>query len=228
MHRIDAPGNDAGHFTDGDPDSGVPATVVDADWTNAVQEEICAVVEAAGITLSKPSHVQLLAALRAMMATYTPPGLVAPFGRTGTISGWLACDGQTVSRTTYAALFAAIGTTFNTGGELITVFRLPDLRGEFIRGLDAGRGVDAGRDLGTNQEDMIQAHKHVAAVGEAGQTPFGGTSTLFVGVGSADSNNPRPYTNDGSDYDGGAVNAAGVIGNETRPRNVALRYYIKT
>ncbi|MBN8486362.1 MAG: tail fiber protein [Burkholderiales bacterium] len=227
MHRIDAAGHTGNQFTDGDPGSGVPATVVDAAWLNAVQDELVNVVEGAGLVLSKPAHTQLLAAIKALCAVYSPPGKVAAFARTGAISGWLACDGQLVSRSTYAALFAAIGTTFGAG-DGSTTFGLPDLRGEFIRGLDAGRGVDAGRSLGSTQEDMIEAHQHVGAVGEAGQTPFGATSTLFVGVGSADSNNPRPYTNDGSDYDGGAVNAAGVIGAETRPRNVALRYYIKT
>jgi microcystin-dependent protein len=49
-------------------------------------------------------------------------------------SGWLWCDGRIVSRTTYAALFAAIGTVFNTGGETASQFRLPDLRGRVPMG----------------------------------------------------------------------------------------------
>jgi len=60
--------------------------------------------------------------------------------------GWRACSGQAVSRTTYAALFAAIGTEYGVG-DGSTTFDLPDLRGEFLRGWDNGRGVDSGRVL---------------------------------------------------------------------------------
>jgi hypothetical protein len=54
-----------GYFTKGDPVGGVPATVVDDDWANAIQEEIVAVILAAGLTLNKTNAAQLLAALRA-------------------------------------------------------------------------------------------------------------------------------------------------------------------
>ena len=56
-------------------------------------------------------------------------------------SGYLECNGAAVSRTTYAALFAIIGTNYGTGNGSST-FNLPDLRGEFIRGFDNGRGAD--------------------------------------------------------------------------------------
>lgn len=59
MHRIDAPGNVSGTFTEGDPQLGVPPTQVSDDWLNAVQEEIAGVVEGAGRTLSKPNNSQL-------------------------------------------------------------------------------------------------------------------------------------------------------------------------
>ena len=58
-------------------------------------------------------------------------------------SGFLKCNGQLVSRTTYASLFAVIGTTYGAG-DGSTTFKLPDCRGEFLRGLDDGRGVDTG------------------------------------------------------------------------------------
>lgn len=68
--------------------------------------------------------------------------------------GWLKADGSLVSRAEYAALFAAIGTTYGEG-DGVTTFRLPDLRGEFIRGYDDGRGVDKGRGFGTWQKGSL-------------------------------------------------------------------------
>ena len=229
MHRIDTAGAlPGGAFFDGDPTSGVEATVVDDDWLNAVQEELATVVETGGgLTLNKASHGQVLAAIRAMVAAAIPAGAVQAFARSSPPAGWLACSGQAVSRGTYATLFAAIGTTYGAG-DGSTTFVLPDLRGEFLRGWDNGRGVDAGRALGSAQADMVKAHRHVMAIGEHLQTPFGGTTTPYNGIGSSDSNNERPYTNDGSDYDGLATNPAGTIGAENRPRNVAMLYCIRT
>lgn len=56
------------YFTKGNPSLGVPATVVDADWANAVQEEICGVIEGAGLTLDKTSQSQLLAAIKLIIS----------------------------------------------------------------------------------------------------------------------------------------------------------------
>lgn len=74
-------------------------------------------------------------------ADVAPAGTIAWFGAATPPEGYLACNGAAVSRTTYAALFAAIGTTFGAGNGT-TTFNLPDLRGEFIRGFDGGRGID--------------------------------------------------------------------------------------
>jgi len=84
-------------------------------------------------------------------------------------SGWLKCTGAVLLRTAYPKLFAIIGTTYNTGGELSTQFRLPDWRGLFPRFLDDGRGVDTGRTLGnTVQASQNLAHGHSASTGSAG------------------------------------------------------------
>ena len=77
-------------------------------------------------------------------------GMVAHFAMITPPAGWLKANGAAVSRDTYAALFAAIGTTFGVGNGS-TTFTLPDLRSEFARGLDDGRNVDVGRTIGTNQ-----------------------------------------------------------------------------
>jgi microcystin-dependent protein len=62
-----------------------------------------------------------------------PPGVIMPFAGASTPSGYLFCDGSEVSRTTYAALFAALGTAWGEG-DGSTTFNLPDLRYKFLRG----------------------------------------------------------------------------------------------
>lgn len=141
-----------------------------------------------------------------------PTGLVATFARSTAPTGWLKANGAAVSRTAYADLYAAIGTRFGSG-DGINTFNLPDLRGEFIRGWDDGRGVDSGRALGSAQGQLIESHDH-------GMDPYkpinasvlqpvaSGAELSSVGVG----NTVRTKTTGGS---------------ETRPRNVALLYCIK-
>jgi microcystin-dependent protein len=82
-------------------------------------------------------------------------GTIAYLGMNSAPSGWLKANGAAVSRTTYAALFSAIGTTYGAGNGS-TTFNVPDLRGEFTRGWDDGRGVDSGRALGSAQLDQMQ------------------------------------------------------------------------
>lgn len=76
--------------------------------------------------------------------TAIPTGTFLPFGGTSAPSGFLLCDGTAYSRTTYAALFAVIGTAFGSG-DGATTFNVPDLRGRAPWGLDNMGGVDAGR-----------------------------------------------------------------------------------
>lgn len=68
MHRVDAADHLNNTFKNGNPQSGQLATVLGADWHNAVQEEICKVIEASGIVLSKPNNEQLYAAIVAIAA----------------------------------------------------------------------------------------------------------------------------------------------------------------
>ena len=134
-----------------------------------------------------------------------PAGAVQSFAMNTAPTGWLDCDGSAVSRTTYSTLYTAIGTTFGTG-DGSTTFNVPDLRGEFIRGWDDGRGVDNGRTFGSAQADELKSHRHSIAFSGSGWDAYSG---LNQGTGVTD------YT----DYTGG---------NETRPRNIALLYCIKT
>lgn len=140
-----------------------------------------------------------------------PTGAVMPFAASSSLpSGWLACDGSAVSRTTYADLYAVCGTTFGAG-DGSTTFNLPDLRGEFIRGYDNGRGVDSGRTFGTTQADALASHTHQTA--QPLQTwDYGSSQAGLLGSTNVQSR----YFNSGS-----------TGGSETRPKNVALLYIIK-
>ena len=74
----------------------------------------------------------------------TPVGAILAVATAAAPSGWLLCGGQLVSRTTYAALFAAIGTQFGVG-DGSTTFAVPDLRGRVIAGIDNMNGSAASR-----------------------------------------------------------------------------------
>lgn len=141
--------------------------------------------------------------------TYRPVGEVSSFARQTPPTGWLHCNGQAVSRTTYSDLFNAIGTVFGAGNGT-TTFNVPDLRGEFIRGWDNGRGIDSGRGFGTWQGDELRSHTHSYQHYH-------------------DSGNVDEYATDTGDDVGQMRNytTGATGGSETRPRNVALMYCIR-
>lgn len=176
-----------------------------------------------------------------------PAGAVQAFAMQTVPSGWLECDGAAVSRTTYATLFAAIGTTFGAG-DGTTTFNLPDLRGYFVRGWDHGRGVDTGRVFGSTQTSQNLAHVHAAgtllmpnhghpyAVNRSdGNTTQ--TDGRFALRGSNTTQVPAYSGTPGTSYTeliGGSGTAAitgstaSNGGNDARPLNVAMLYAIKT
>lgn len=158
-----------------------------------------------------------------------PAGEVAAFARNTAPDGWLVCNGQAVSRTTYARLFAAIGTTFGAGNGSST-FNIPDLRGEFIRGWDSGRGVDTGRSFGSQQSSQNLSHSH--PVNDPGHIHTenyrrnGDTTTVRYNdvLKTGQSGNHVQPTSTATT--GITLGSSG--GNESRPRNVALLYCIRT
>ncbi|MCD1634500.1 tail fiber protein [Martelella mediterranea] len=135
-------------------------------------------------------------------------GQVAFFGMTTAPTGWLKANGAAVSRTSYSALFAVIGTTFGVGDGAAT-FNLPDLRGEFIRAFDDGRGVDSGRLFGKWQPDEMRSHTHTTQIANQG-----GGATRWI----------APNSTDGSVA---FLNTGAYGGSETRPQNRALLACIK-
>lgn len=153
-----------------------------------------------------------------------PSGSVSAFAGQSAPSGYLLCNGQAVSRTAYAALFAAIGTTYGAG-DGTTTFNVPDLRGEFVRGLDAGRGVDAGRVLGAAQLDAIQQMTKSALAPVTGG--WAAANGAFARDGQAVAHICASTCGIESTvtFDMGRV---ARTASETRPRNVAMNYIIKT
>lgn len=143
-----------------------------------------------------------------VVARLMPAGSVIHTAASAAPAGYLKANGAAVSRVTYSTLFAAIGTTWGAG-DGSTTFNLPDLRGEFIRGYDDGRGVDAGRVLGTSQVDALESHVHDCLV-------FDDTATIGAAVTSGSAQR-RAVT--------GTTGSTGTT--ETRPRNIALLACIK-
>jgi len=168
-------------------------------------------------------------------ANKTPPGAIMAFANDSTPSGWLACENQIVLRADYPNLFNVIGIDYNTGGETSLQFRLPDLRGYFVRG--AGTNIDntAAGAFGAKQADAFQGHWH--AFGQAGgfdclndnngcpadiiQTTSSGSTTPGVGSATLQGHkHVRSATTDGT-------NNTPRIASETRPKNIAMLYCIK-
>lgn len=161
-------------------------------------------------------------------------GDVKFFSGSATPAGWLKANGALVSRTAYAALFAVIGTTYGAG-DGATTFALPDYRGEFLRCADDGRGVDAGRVIGSAQAGQNASHTHTASTDSQGSHSH--SVDRSTGTGGASYAYSVSSTSSGSSvfaanmYAAGAhthnvtVNSSG--GTEPRPRNVAVLACIK-
>lgn len=136
----------------------------------------------------------------------------------------LELDGSEISRTTYADLFAILGTTFGSG-DGSTTFNLPDDRGNAIRGWDNGRGVDSGRVFGSEQLDQMQQITGTLGI-RGSNTGFQNdtTATGAFSVVDAGTIGLTPSTTSASSglmgFDSG--NSSGArVGDETRMRNRA-------
>ena len=168
------------------------------------------------------------------LAGMIPSGAVMYFAGQTAPTGWLKANGAAVSRSTYAALFAAIGTTYGAGDGRST-FNLPDLRSEFVRGWDDGRGIDSGRAFGSAQSDAIRNIQgsiealysgyrytlYTKADGAFGTEFDDGVSATFSSSkGDSDHNNRKKRV---------VFDASRSVptADENRPRNIALLACIK-
>ena len=249
MHRIDTKtaqkdkfGAGKNGFTRGNPQTGTPATDLDDDYFDMLQEELCSVVEASGASLEKGRHDQLLTALRALLlsrknpfgdiksdgtvktalenlglgeGSALPVGVPVPWPSATPPTGWLKCNGAAFSAEEYPELAKAYPTN-----------KLPDLRGEFIRGWDDGRGVDAGRQLLSSQGDAIRNIEGFAD-GGIGMS-FDAIRGAFYDAGTRSARMPNNTTAIGKTDDLG-FDASRVVptANENRPRNIAFNYIVR-
>ncbi len=166
-----------------------------------------------------------------------PAGAVMHFAMALPPAGWLKAAGQLVSRSTYDSLFAAIGTTYGAG-DGVTTFKLPDLRGEFVRGYDDARGVDVARVLGSAQLDAFQGH----TFGDTDQPTFANLVAVNQRIATVTTNTAvsnvalTTATTDVNTAGSNAIlrptvqgtNGTPRIAAETRARNIALLACIKT
>lgn len=158
-------------------------------------------------------------------ASFVQPGTLIPYAGTSAPTGFLSCDGSAISRSTYSALYLAIGTTWGSGNGT-TTFNLPDLRGSFLRGSGAGLNPSP-RTVGSYEADAYLNHTHtITDPGHVHTVPFynSGQGTPFSGSAiTAGSSSSTTLANTGI-----TVNTSTTGDTETRPKNYAALYCIKT
>jgi microcystin-dependent protein len=202
-------------------------TVVVAD-----NEVTTAKILDANVTTAKiaDGNITLAKLVTAVQQALIPAGAVQAFAMNSAPSGWLAADGTAVSRSTYAALFAAISTTYGVG-DGSTTFALPDLRGYFVRGSGTNSDGTAAGTFGVKQADDLKSHTH--GVTDPGHVHIFTTyrNTADVSQGGAIQGFANFNTGSGSvtqaqnNTTGISINSTG--GTETRPKNIAMLYCIK-
>ncbi len=191
MHRIDTKtaqkdkfGAGKNGFTRGNPQTGTPATDLDDDYFDMLQEELCSVVEASGASLEKGRHDQLLTALRALLLSRKNPfgdiksdgtvktalenlGLGEGAPAIGVPFFWpSAAMPNTVIDSWSSMVFLKFNgakfsaTDYPVLAKVFPALALPDARGDFIRIWDDGRGIDVGRTLLSGQSHTIMDHAH--------------------------------------------------------------------
>ncbi|EFE7580289.1 phage tail protein [Escherichia coli] len=176
--QVEATATQDGKYTDGSVAGGIAATRLRAAAFNAMQEELAHIVESAGLALDINDMTQVLKAIQKLTLSRANPfadiksdgaaaistaltnlglgegsalpvGVPVPWPSATPPTGWLKCNGAPFSAEEYPKLAKAY-----------PKLKLPDLRGEFIRGWDDGRGVDSARLLLSSQAASILEHNH--------------------------------------------------------------------
>ncbi|HCK0727948.1 TPA: tail fiber protein [Escherichia coli] len=144
-----------------------------------------------------------------------PVGVPVPWPSATPPTGWIKCNGAPFSAAQYPEL-----------AKVYPALKLPDLRGEFIRGWDDGRGVDSGRVVLTGQSQSVQQHTHDLSMAYSsdpdymnrlGDTPNSDMIAIKYMV------NAITFNGSGWVY----VKANDSTGAETRPRNLAFNYIVR-
>ncbi|HEY9664438.1 MAG TPA: phage tail protein [Allocoleopsis sp.] len=161
-------------------------------------------------------------------------GTIMPFAGATVPTGWLECDGSSYSQTIYPDLYATLGSTWATCTNPLTGsaysaptagnFRVPDLRGTFLRGVGTfSDGIGTDTSLAGYQADQMQGHYHAGGGASTTSNQVGSTVGYIQrdnsGVGNPSSLVAAPITD--------GTNGTPRTGKETRPRNVGVKYIIK-
>ncbi|BDX13635.1 TPA: phage tail protein [Escherichia coli] len=165
---------------------------------------------AAHVAAADP-HTQYL--LEADIDKYIPVGLPLPWPKATPPGGWLKCNGATFDKAKYPKLAVAYPSGI-----------LPDLRGEFIRGWDDGRGVDSGRAVTSSQNDAFQDHFHsIVTKGSAAG------SLVSYSEDSGITSNGDDYLIGGGFYQtyNASKQSSSRTAGETRPRNIAFNFIVR-
>lgn len=187
------------------------------------------------VTTGKIADGSVTAAkLAAAIDNLVPIGTILPYGGATAPSGYLICNGQSVSRAVYANLYGVLGNSFGTADGVS--FNVPDLRGRFLRMVDGGAGNDpdrasrtaimtgaaTGDNIGSLQNYQVQSHNHYEG------TIWFSTSN-FNRYGGSNLGNTNSLQGTSSGTVNNSLNAltSSTGGSETRPVNVNVNYIIK-
>lgn len=165
-------------------------------------------------------------------------GTILAYGAIAAPPGWALCDGTMLKRAKYPQLYQVIGQSFGGKGDN---FALPDLRGAFIRGFDAGRGLDIGRAFGSFQDEESKKHEHEASLLEEGDhthrrlmaisdddqvAQHKNYPALTLATASEAYAGPSEIAVDGKHKH--KITVTPEQGHSMRPKNVSITYIIKT
>ena len=189
-------------------------------FTGVDRAALTALTSVGRAILGKTSIQSVLDYLGLGEGSALPVGVPVPWPSATPPTGWLKCNGAAFSSEMYPKLAKAYPTN-----------KLPDLRGEFIRGWDDGRGVDAGRALLSIQTGMLEKHRHIVVANDGYDTKdewelatiFKKTYTQGRGLDASNTGGnliPSPTL-----HSRGSIGNTG--GSETRPRNIAFNYIVR-
>nr|HEK8468335.1 tail fiber protein [Escherichia coli] len=240
--QVEATATQDGKYTDGSVAGGIAATRLRAAAFNAMQEELAHIVESAGLALDINDMTQVLKAIQKLTLSRANPfadiksdgaaaistaltnlglgegsalpvGVPVPWPSATPPIGWLKCNGAAFSAEEYPELAKAYPTN-----------KLPDLRGEFIRGWDDGRGIDTNRSLLSSQGDAIR--NIIGALVDVRFNTYPSDSGVFTTsvIGDASSDSIKGGYAKRVTFDASRVVPTA---NENRPRNIAFNYIVR-
>ncbi|MEF6607539.1 phage tail protein [Escherichia coli] len=172
---------------------------------------------AAHVAAADP-HTQYL--LESDIDKYIPVGFPLPWPQATPPGGWLKCNGATFDKVKYPKL----ATAYPSG-------ILPDLRGEFLRGWDDGRGINNGRSLLSAEAGMLEKHRHIIVSNEGYDATDEWDIGMIVKSTYTQGRGIDSATAGGTLIPNPTLHTKGRVGNtggaETRPRNVAFNYIVR-